>query len=93
MTYFAFKKIKAKKNGKAGNVSLEISNNALAGNWMNLFFKTKLIEWRLDIKLVEILCRSYFNVMTKLCISIAPEHKKMISAGNKKYQFAQMIFL
>jgi hypothetical protein len=32
MTYFAFKNKKAKKNGKAGNVYLTISNKALAGN-------------------------------------------------------------
>jgi hypothetical protein len=44
MTYFAFEKIKPKKNGKTGNEHLASSNNALAGNRMNEFFKTKMIE-------------------------------------------------
>jgi hypothetical protein len=44
MTYFAFKKIKPKKNGKTGNEHLASSNNALDGNRMNEFFKTKMIE-------------------------------------------------
>ena len=63
--YFGFKKIKPKSKGKAGKATLASNNNDLAGNWMNVFFKTKLFEWRLDGKLVKILCLSCFKAMTR----------------------------